>query len=73
MMKYVVEVIINNSATSDSICFVAFIFFIYVFFSFFLLEKQEEDHLCSYMWDKYTSKWCVLNIEENVFRGSLHV
>lgn len=39
MMKYVVEVIINNSATSDSICFVAYIFFIYVFF-FFLFAGE---------------------------------
>lgn len=34
MMKYVVEVIINNSATSDSICFVAFIFLCFFFFLF---------------------------------------
>lgn len=46
MMKYVVEVIINNFRLH---LFCGFYLFIYVFFSFFLLEKQEEDHLCSYM------------------------
>lgn len=39
MMKYVVEVIINNSATSDSICFVAFIF-LFMFFFFFLFAGE---------------------------------
>lgn len=38
-MKYVVEVIINNSATSDSICFVAFIF-LFMFFFFFLFAGE---------------------------------
>lgn len=76
MMKYVVEVIINNSATSDSICFVAFIFLFMFFFLSFCWRSRKRIifvHICETNRQESKSKRCVLNIEENVLRGSHHV